>query len=297
MTTEIIITGTGTPTPTAGRAGPGVMIRCDDTLLQVDAGGGTAMRLADAEIGTAELTAVLLTHHHSDHMIGLADVIMSRWTTTTDRPCTALPLHCPDGPAVAFVETLFDHLQPDIQDRKRTDDPSDEPRVGVLPFTITGPIERIAEYGPVLVEATLVEHGDLTPAVAYRFTTPDGIVVVSGDTTACPSLQEFASGADVLVQDVVSTASLIAQGVPLEQVERIARYHADAPSVATLAAGAGVKLVMLTHFIPAPVTTEDEQGFMDELRNGGFAGQILVARDLDFVQLGGDPTVDEPGTG
>ena len=46
-----------------------------------------------------------------------------------------------------------------------------------------------------------------------------------------------------------------------------------------------VPKLMLTHLIPAPQTPEDEQAFIDEVREGGYEGEIMVCKDLDTVVL------------
>ncbi len=80
MQTDIILTGTGYPRPHALRAGPGTLIRRGATVLQFDAGRGTAMRLAALDISCRDLTAVFISHHHSDHMVAWPDLVLSRWT-------------------------------------------------------------------------------------------------------------------------------------------------------------------------------------------------------------------------
>ena len=79
MTTEVIRTGTGVPHPRPGRAGAGVLVRHGDVALQFDAGRSTVMRLMDAGTPPHALTALFLTHVHSDHVVGLPDVAMTRW--------------------------------------------------------------------------------------------------------------------------------------------------------------------------------------------------------------------------
>ena len=78
MATEVMLTGTGVPHPRPGRAGAGVLVRHDDVALQFDAGRATVMRLMEAGTPPHALTAVFLTHVHSDHLVGLPDLAMTR---------------------------------------------------------------------------------------------------------------------------------------------------------------------------------------------------------------------------
>ena len=91
-TTTVTLTGTGVPHPSPGRAGPGVLIRHGAVALQFDAGRGTVLRLSEAGVACHELDALLVTHVHSDHVVDLADVVMTRWIQGTLHPAGPLPV-------------------------------------------------------------------------------------------------------------------------------------------------------------------------------------------------------------
>src|SRR5688500_8369336 len=101
---EVILTGTGTPRLFPGRAGAGVLVRYGDIELQFDAGRGTGLRLAEARTGPGRLNAIFLTHHHSDHMVDLADLVMTAWINFQTPPVIVVP----EGPAARFARGLLD---------------------------------------------------------------------------------------------------------------------------------------------------------------------------------------------
>src|SRR5437870_757062 len=77
---DVVPLGTGSPLPDARRAGPSTLVRVAGQQLLVDCGRGVLMRLAGAGMPSpVGLSAVLLTHLHSDHTTDLNDVITSRW--------------------------------------------------------------------------------------------------------------------------------------------------------------------------------------------------------------------------
>lgn len=78
MGTAVVITGTGVPHVAPGRAGPGVLVSCGDVHIQFDAGRATALRLVEAGVRAGDLDALFVTHHHSDHLTGLTDVLFAR---------------------------------------------------------------------------------------------------------------------------------------------------------------------------------------------------------------------------
>ncbi len=91
-TTTVTLTGTGVPHPSPGRAGPGVLIRHGAVALQFDAGRGTVLRLSEAGVACHDLDALFVTHVHSDHVVDLADVVMTRWIQGTLHPAGPLPV-------------------------------------------------------------------------------------------------------------------------------------------------------------------------------------------------------------
>ena len=79
---SVTLLGTGSPIPSADRAGPATLISAGDEHYLVDAGRGVLMRMAALGLGASNLAAVFLTHLHSDHITDLNDVITTRWITT-----------------------------------------------------------------------------------------------------------------------------------------------------------------------------------------------------------------------
>jgi ribonuclease Z len=285
-TTTVTLTGTGVPHPSPGRAGPGVLVRHGDTALQFDAGRATVLRLAEAGTMTHELDALFVTHIHSDHVIDLADVAMTRWLQGTMFPAGPLPIVAVDGLVTRFVATMLEPFADDIAVRVEhvQDAP---PAVDLRTFALpTEPVEVWRSVDDaVRVDAVGVHHEPVREAVAYRITTPAGVVVVSGDTRVCDEVRDLAAGADVLVHEVCRTTALapFIAGTPFET---IFDYHADSTAVGGLADAAGVAHLVLTHLIPPPSDADAEQAFVADVRDGGFSGRLTVGHDLLSVAVG-----------
>lgn len=287
MTTSVTITGSGTPILAPGRAGPGTLIRHDDTLVQVDAGRATTLRLAEAGVSAlTDIDAVLVTHHHSDHVLGLTDLFLTRWVHNGPRPYDPPTVHCPVGGAVDYLEHLFDHLRPDIESRRGVSGYPDDPHPRIVPFEAppTG-VVRVLDVGAISIDATVVDHGDLAPAVAYRFTTPDGVVVVSGDTCACSAVEELAKGADVLVHEVFAGGLLTTRGTPPAIIERLAHHHTEAALLGAMAARLDTPTLVATHMVPSPANDDDRAFFEHAIRDAGFTGDLTIANDLHTTTI------------
>ena len=284
MATEVVVTGTGVPHLTPGRAGPGVLIRCDSAALQFDAGRATSLRLCEAGTQPEALDALFVTHHHSDHLTGLIDLVFARWLVM-QRGHLPLPIVAPSGPSTRYVERMLEPWQDDIIVRKEHVGRSDGPEPRVIGFEATADPREVWRSDDVRVVSRLVHHEPVTPAVAYRIETPDGVVVISGDTVACDEVAELAEGANVLVHEAFRRRFLEPAQTVVPHLPAIAAYHADTPAVGSVAKRAGVKTLVLTHLIPAPRNEIEKQGFVDDIREGGYEGELIVADDLTTVRF------------
>ena len=147
----------------------------------------------------------------------------------------------------------------------------------------------------VTVTATLVQHAPVFPALAYRFDTPHGSVVFSGDTGPCDNLVRLARGADILVHEVIDLDALLARISLLSNFEtvrsQLSRSHTAVQEVGHIAAQAGVRTLVLSHLVPGEGShAPDEWEAMVRAAAPGFTGEVVCGVDLDEFALGGaDP--------
>jgi len=282
MTTDVILTGTGYPRPHPDRAGPGAMVRCGNCILQFDAGRGTVMRLAALDVSCRQLTALFITHHHSDHLVALPDVALTRWIARdANHEDAPLVVIAPEGAAVRFVDNVLLAWRDDISARLQQTGRRTGPQVQCLPFAATSEVQEVWRKGTVRVSACSVHHEPVQPAVAYRIDTPDGGIVISGDTRACEEIATLATGAEVVVHEVIRSKAV--QG---SFASTVTDYHADSVALGNMMSTTDVPVLMLTHIIPPPESAADEQALTEEIRSGGYRGTIIVGNDLSRYRLG-----------
>ena len=121
--------------------------------------------------------------------------------------------------------------------------------------------------------------------MAYRVTTPDGSVVISGDTRVCDEVFLMAAGADVLVHETCRKRAMAAN-IKGTAFENIFDYHSDSVVLGEHAQRHGIKHLLLTHLIPSPRTPEEALKFESDARAGGYTGKVTVGNDLTTVTLG-----------
>lgn len=274
--TQVLLLGTGTPNAEPDRSGPATAILVRGRAYLVDAGPGVVRRAAAARragvtaVGMHNLRLVFLTHLHSDHTVGLPDLMLTPWVLDRTAP---LEVYGPAGTG-GMVEHLLAAYSADIANR----------RGGLQPHNDTGWRVHVHEihagvvYRDSLVRVTAfaVAHDGWHEALGYRFDTPDRSVVVSGDTRATDAVVRACHGCDVLVHEVYSTAGY-ARLPPAWQ-----RYHADAHTSAValgrLAARAHPHLLILTHVLSWGATPGE---ILREVR-AGFDGPVAYGRDLEL---------------
>ena len=133
------------------------------------------------------------------------------------------------------------------------------------------------------VTAAVVDHPPIRPAFAYRFDTPDRSLVISGDTAPSPALVELAKGADVLVHEVLYLPAVERMAGNEPQAKRLREHlvasHTPSGELGRIAAQAGVKTLVLSHFVPG-----DDPSITDAMWTAGvrdhFKGKVVVGRDL-----------------
>lgn len=286
--------GTGSPMPAPDRAGPATLISAGDgpdaEHYLVDAGRGVLMRLAACMLGAPNLTAVLITHLHSDHITDLNDVITTRWVMTFEE--TPLTIIGPVG-TQQVVDHILASLDPDIEYRiAHHQDLDHRPPVTVIEVT-SGVVELPdGQGGAVTITCAQTDHKPVEPSVGFRFDYEGASVVAAGDTVPCNGLDELCAGADALVHTVIRKD--IIANVPMQRMQDTLDYHSSPEEAATTAAKADLATLILTHYVP-PMPLSGTADDWRALAASQFNGVIEVGDDLHRVEITPrTPTRKEP---
>jgi len=275
---RLILLGTGGgPTPKANRSAPAQAIVVNGAAYVIDCGNGVARQMALAGLPLNSLKAVFLTHQHSDHNADYGNLIWLSWAANlTTRVETYGP-----PPLKAMTRLFLEMNAYDIA--TRIADEGRPPLKGlIVPHELTtGGL--VAEDANVKVTCALVDHGAVKPAFAYRFDCADRSIVISGDTRPSDNLVRLAKGADVLVHEVLygpAVDRMVGAETNAKTLrEHLLSSHTLAEDVGKVATQAGVKTLVLSHFVPggAPVVTDEQWAAAVRPH---FAGKLVVGRDL-----------------
>ena len=275
--TRLVLLGTGTPNADPDRFGPSVALVVDDASYLVDFGVGVVRRAAAAEragikaLGVTNLKLAFATHLHSDHTLGLSDLIFSPWVLDREVP---LSVYGPRG-LRAMANHLVAAYADDLRVRSTGGEPAHkyDPRKVDVHEVTPGVIYRDPR---VTVTAFAVNHGAWPQAFGYRFQTPDRTVVVSGDTGPESHIEDQCQRCDVLVHEVYSEAGFANR--PPEWRAYHSRYHTSSRQLAAIASRARPGLLVLYHQLMWS-STEDE--LLAEVRSA-YDGKVVSGHDLDI---------------
>ncbi|MBY8887837.1 ribonuclease Z [Streptomyces sp. PTM05] len=293
---ELVVLGTASQVPTRHRNHNGYVLRWDGEGIMFDPGEGTQRQMLHAGVAAHDLTRICVTHFHGDHSLGLAGVIQR---INLDRVPHEITAHYP-----ASGERFFERLRYATAYREtvaltRSPVAADGVIATTEAFTLEArrlshPVEsfgyRLVEPdGRRMLPERLAEHGISGPAVGelQRGGVVGGVTLadVSAprpgqrfafvmDTRLCDGVHALADGCDMLVVESTFLAADTA----------LAREHGHltAEQAAKVAAGAGVRHLVLTHFSQR---YPDATAFEREARDAGFTGRLTIARDLDRVPV------------
>lgn len=274
---EITLLGTGSPIPDPNRAGPSTLVRADGQTFLADCGRGVLQRAAAIGVGANALSALLLTHLHSDHIADLGDVLITRWVTTFTPDPAPLPIIGPPGTAEVVKATL-EAFGRDIGYRiAHHADLTAPPPVEVQEYTEG----TVWDRDGVSIRVAPTDHRPVAPTIGFRIESGGAAVVLAGDTVPCESLDQLATDADALVHTVIRK-DIIAQ-LPQQRMKDICDYHSSVEQAAATAKRAGVDTLVLTHYVPAIAPGQEEQ--WRAMAATEFAGRIELGADLHRVEI------------
>ncbi|MGE3074386.1 MAG: MBL fold metallo-hydrolase [Dehalococcoidia bacterium] len=289
---QLTLLGTGTPIPMLERRGPATLVEGGNARILVDAGSGVVHRLLEAgqpsrrpQGGPPALTHIFLTHLHSDHIMGLPDLLWTGWIMDWwDAPPK---LFGPPGTA-EMMRRLVHTFEYDIRVRNSLDRVNQHWQTpAVQEFIDNGTID----HADFRATAFRVDHNPVDQAFGIRLDTESGSVAFSGDTRPLESLARAAHGVDLLLHEVYD--STLARNQLRTVTERVGSdsslyraragvigYHTLSEDLGPIADLADTPHLVLNHVIGPPDTANMERDIARD-----FHGQTTVGADLQRFEI------------
>jgi ribonuclease BN (tRNA processing enzyme) len=282
--TKVTLLGTkGGPRVNRGRANPSSLVTAAGRSYVVDCGYGVTRQLAEAGVEAHQVRTILVTHNHSDHMLELGPLVYNAWAGGLREPIDVWGPP-PLGRSVAgFLDSLGYDIDIRMEDEGR---PDLRKLVRVHEVEAADTPTAVFARDGVKVSAVKVRHPPITHAYAWRFDAVDRSIVLSGDTTYSPELIALSRGADVLVHEVMHLGGLdrlLARNPNAPTLRKhLLDSHTTTEQLGRVAAEAGVRTLVLSHFVPGDDPTITDAMWTEDIAKT-FAGEIVVGRDLMTV--------------
>jgi ribonuclease BN (tRNA processing enzyme) len=273
--TKLILLGTGTPFADPTKSGPSLAIVVNNTSYIVDCGPGVVRRAAEASklgfpsLEAAQLKTLFITHLHSDHTIGLADIILTPAVLDRNAP---IRIYGPVG-SKKMTDDLMSAYKEDIAIRINGLEKGDA--IAYQVYTNEIKEGQIYKDSNLTVTAFNVQHGQWDNAFGFVFQTKDKKIVISGDCTYSENLIKYAKDCDILVHEVYSDAGLKKRTQRWQDYH--STFHTSTYQLADIANQVKPKLLILNHQLTFGTSL---QSLLDELKSK-YAGPVVNGADLD----------------
>ncbi len=277
---KMTLLGTGGPRPDPNRQGPATVIRVGDEHLLFDAGRGAATQLVRAGVPITDVDYIFVTHHHFDHIGGLADVLFAAWNKGRSE---AIRVFGPKGTSEIVGHLVEEVYSADVRYRLAETVLTDENLRHIREMIIVEDVEPGLSHdsGSWRVYTEHVEHGHALgmsqeewPSLGYRVEAEGKTITISGDAVDCPGLQKLARGADLLLQCCYLASEEIVDG----DLRLIADHVlASSSMVGKIASKAGVGKLVLNHIKEKPMGML--RSMVEDIRRD-YEGPVVIGEDL-----------------
>lgn len=260
-------------------AGITTLVEAGGERFLFDAGRGLMQRLVQAGFPMNAVTKLFLTHLHSDHVVGIPDLLLTPWSAAPERK-VPLEVWGPDG-----TRDMMRHLEQafafDIHMRRDVDESFSADGIKVVSHEIRE--GKVYERNGVTVTAFLVTHGLVKPSYGYRVDYGGRSVALSGDTSPNDNLVAFCKGVDVLIHEAIDPM-VLRQLVPDPQrMAAIVARHTTPDQAAAIFSRVWPQLAVFSH---SPGTA----AIVEQTRRS-YAGPVEMGEDLMVIDIGSEVRV------
>lgn len=287
---KVVILGSGLPSLNDLQFGTSILVEAGGQPFLFDCGRGCGIRLGQV-YGNGQyhrVDTLFITHHHSDHTVGIPELYMNGWIQGRVKPFRVW------GPV--FTRTLMVNIREawegDIYLRAGPESSADK---------LSGLVQQVTEFtrdgvlleeNGVRITAFEVNHRISKPAFGFRLDYKGRSVVISGDTAPSENLVKHAHGADLLLHEVLppDLVENVEQYIPDRELrERVLSIHTLAHQAADIFSRVKPRLAAYYHYNMRPETVKKT---IAETRET-YDGPVVMGQDLTTIYIGEEVKVVE----
>ena len=277
---RVTLLGTASgPRAFVDKAGISTLVEAGGERLLFDAGRGFMQRLVQAGFPMNAVTKLFLTHLHSDHVIGVPDLMLSPWSAAPERKAP-LEIWGPAG-----TRDMMRHLEEafafDIHMRRDVDESFSPDGIRMVAHDIQ--VGKVYEHNGVTVTAFLVSHGLVKPSYGYRVDYAGRSVALSGDTSPNDNLVAVCKGVDVLIHEAIDPDVLLRLVPDKSRVDAIVARHTTPQQAASIFNRVSPRLAVFSHSPGTAAITEQTRR--------SYPGRVEMGEDLMVIDIGAEVSV------
>ena len=249
---KVIILGSSNAVPTKDHENTHLVIIGEQRTILVDCVSTPVVRLEQAGVDFNDLTDIVITHFHPDHVSGVPLLLMDMWLMGRTKPINIYGLHY-----------TMDRLEDLMGFYGWAEWPNFFP-VGFyrLPETEMAHVLDCSEFK---IFSSPVHHMIPTIGLRVECKIPNKVLVYSCDTEPCEQTVRLANGVDILIHEAAGASF----------------GHSSAEQAGEIATKAEVGKLFLIHY---PTGRFAKGDILAEARKT-YKGEIIVAKDFMTIDI------------
>jgi ribonuclease Z len=277
---RVTLLGTASgPRAFVDKAGISTLVEAGGERFLFDAGRGFMQRLVQAGFPMNAVSKLFLTHLHSDHVIGVPDLMLSPWAAAPERK-VPLEVWGPEGTR-DMMRQLEEAFAFDVHMRRDVDESFSPEGIRMVVHEIQP--GKVYEKNGVTVTAFLVSHGLVKPSYGYRVDYAGRSVALSGDTSPSDNLVAVCKGVDVLIHEAIDPEVLRRLVPDKRRVDAIVERHTTPEQAAEVFSKVSPRLAVFSH---SPGTA----AIVEQTRRS-YRGRVEMGEDLMVIDIGAEVRV------
>lgn len=249
---RLVILGSAAIVPDMEHDNTHMVVEGEESVVLIDCGSNPIARLRKVGIHHEQLTDMILTHFHPDHVLGVPILLNNMWLLGRQRAMRVYGLH---------------HCLNRVEDMMLMFTWDEWPDFFPVAFhkILERPNQFLLENNDFRITSWLVRHYVPTIGVRIENKRNGFVTAYSCDTAPTPSLVDLGRNADLFIHEAAGADGM---------------GHSSARQAGEIAAAAGAKRLMLIHYEVFDRNGQVDYGYLVDEARKVFDGPVELAQDF-----------------